>query len=350
MLRKSIIAIDIGTYSIKIIEGDRNINMVQINKAVTIPTPSDTFYNGEIMDNIKIERAISEILKEENIKTKNVAFTLESTDAINREIVLPRVKPQDLVQMVGFEVEQYLPVELDKYILQYKIINEFEEGNMKKVTVLVVALPKSISEGYLNLSKNMGLTPCYLDTHFNALHKLLTPKILVNDSYSLEDQTIAAIDLGHQFINITIINRGQLEFSRLLNNGGKDIDTNIADMLNLSLEEAEIRKREIKNINNDTENDLIVLIGIAEEVIMGWLEEIQKIFMYYTSRKANNVIDSIYIYGGGSNIGGISTYIREFFDIPVLKINSLNNVKSNSNLEGSSVLNYINAAGAIIRK
>ncbi len=351
LLEKNIIAIDIGTYSIKIVEGSHNVNTVQINKMVTVPTPADTFYNGEITDRKKIEQIIAETLIRENIKTKNVAFTLESTEAISREIVLPWAKPQELEQIIGFEVEQYLPIEMDKYILQYKIIDEFEEEGVKKVTVLVVALPMEISKNYLDLGKNAGLTPYYLDIHSNTVHKLLLPKTVINDSYPLEEQTIAAIDLGHQFINVTVINKGLFEFSRLLNKGGKDIDTNMAHLLNLSLEEAEIKKREIKNINHDTEQDTsVTLVSIIEETILNWLDEIQKVFMYYTSRSTENVIDSICIYGGSSNIEGIPTYIQEFFNMPTFKIDNLSNVKFDNNLEEASMSSYVNAIGAIIRR
>ncbi|MGB4313198.1 MAG: type IV pilus assembly protein PilM [Natronincolaceae bacterium] len=351
LLEKNIIAIDIGTYSIKIVEGSHNVNTVQINKMVTVPTPADTFYNGEITDRKKIEQIIAETLIRENIKAKNAAFTLESTEAISREIVLPWAKPRELEQIIGFEVEQYLPIEMDKYILQYKIIDEFEEEGVKKVTVLVVALPMEISKNYLDLGKNAGLTPYYLDIHSNTVHKLLLPKTVVNDSYPLEEQTIAAIDLGHQFINVTVINKGLFEFSRLLNKGGRDIDIGISGLFNLSLEEAETRKKEIKNINRDTEQDSsAMLITIVEETVLNWLDEIQKVFMYYTSRSTDNVIDSICIYGGSSDIEGISTYIQEFFNMPTFRINSLSNIKFNNNPEGASVSNYINAIGAIIRR
>ncbi len=351
LLEKNIVAIDIGTYSIKVVEGSCNINTVLVDKAITIPTPSDTFYDGEIKDRTRIEQVINEALKRENIRTKKAAFTLESTDAISREIVLPWTKQQELEQIIRFEAEQQLPIEIEKYILQYKIMGEFEEDGIKKVTVLVVALPKALSETYLDLGKNVGLTPHYLDIHSNSIHKLLHPKITINDSYPLEDQTIAAIDLGHQFINITIIDKGQFKFSRLLKSGGQDIDINISNLFTISLEEAENKKKEIKDISYDTEQiDPSSSTSVVKETITGWLEDIQKIFRYYTSRSTENVIDSICVYGGGSNIEGISTYIQDFFNMPAFKINSLNNVKFDKNSEEVSISNYINAIGSIIRR
>lgn len=349
---KSILSIDIGSQNIKIVEGVYSAGKVTVNKAVTIPTPSDSFYDGQFTDKEKLEQTISSIIRKEGIKTKNISFTLESTDTISREIVLPLAKPQELEQIIGFEVDQYLPIEIDRYVLQHKIIGEFEEDEVKKVNILVVALPKSIAENYLDLGTNMGLLPHFLDTHSNAIHKLLPAKVSVNDSYPLEGQTIAAIDLGHQFINLTIINKGQFEFSRLLNKGGKDIDTNIANLFNLTLEEASAKKLEVKNINHDIDEDTSanMLTGIVKETIIDWLDEIQRIFRYYTSRTTGNAIDTICIYGGSSNIEGIGAYIQEFFNVPTFKIDGLNNVKLNTKTEDGSISSYINAIGAIMRR
>ena len=348
---KTKLSIDIGSQNIKIVEGKYVGGRVQINKIMAVPTPSDAFYNGQIIDKEKLREAIGVILKKEDIKTKNVAFTLESMDAISREITLPWAKSWELEQIIGFEAEQYLPIEIDKYILQYKTISEFEEEGVKKVVILIVALPKVIGENYLDLGKSVGLAPHYLDTHSNAIHKLLSPGTVVNGSYPLEGQTIAVIDLGHRFINITVINKGQFEFNRLLNNGGRDIDTSMTDLFDLSLEEAVAKKTEIKNINYDMgQGTSTTLIGITRRTVLDWLDEIQKIFRYYTSRSTGNVIDSICIYGGSSNIGGISTYIQEFFNIPTLKLNSLDNIKFDNNLEEVGVSSYINAIGAIIRR
>lgn len=348
---KPMLSIDIGSQNIKIVEGKYAAGKVSISKTVTVPTPPETFYNGEIIDRARIELAINEVLKKESIRAKSVAFTLESTEAISREIVLPWAKPQELGQIIKFEAEQYLPIEMEKYILQHKIMSEFEEEGIKKITVLVVALPKVMGEDYLDLGRNTGLLPHYLDIHSNSIHKLLHPKAVVNDSYPLEKQTIAAIDLGHQFINITIIDKGQFKFSRLLNIGGKDIDINISNLLNISSEEAEAKKKEIKNISHSAEqNDPIKIEYTVKETITTWLEDIQKVFRYHTSRSTDNVIDSICIYGGSSHIEGISTYIQEFFNTPTFKINGLNNVKFDNSSKEISISNYINAIGSIIRR
>ena len=351
LIEKNIVAMDIGASTIKIIEGRCNLNTIQIYKMIQISTPSDSFYDGQIINKEKIKESISTIFKKENIKAKMLAFTLESTNIINREFILPWTKPQELKQIIGFEAEQYLPIEMDKYILQYKILDEFIEDDIKRINALLVALPKVIIENYLTLAQELELTPGYLDIHSNSVYKLLSLNTIINGSYALEDRTVAVIDIGYRFINITIINKGQFKFNRLLNNGWMDFDINIGNQFNRSLSEVEKKKIEKRNMNHASDPKCgSMLANEVKDTVSAWLNEIEKIFRYYTSRSTGNTIDNIYIYGGSSNMDGISNYIQEFFNIPTSKISSLANVKLNNDLEGTDISSYMNAIGSLIRR
>ena len=78
--------------------------------------------------------------------------------------------------------------------------------------------------------------------------------------------------------------------------------------------------------------------------------EIERIFKFYLSKSVGNKIDKIYLYGGTSNIKGIEKYVKDKFNMPVKKIDKLNNVDFTSKeLKELSMDRYLNAIGAIIR-
>ena len=58
LLKKNMVAIDIGSYSIKIVEGSCNMNSVQIDRVTTVPTPSDAFYDGKFADANKDRKSV----------------------------------------------------------------------------------------------------------------------------------------------------------------------------------------------------------------------------------------------------------------------------------------------------
>src|SRR5690606_18969774 len=120
--------------------------------------------------------------------------------------------------------------------------------------------------------------------------------VSINNQPQYQDQTIAVIDLGYDNINVNIISNNISKFNRLLTVGGKEIDLNIANNFNFSLEEAEKVKLEQSTFEEESASPLYFSI---EELINGcvynWLEEIQRIFKFYTSRSPENRIDRIYL-------------------------------------------------------
>lgn len=349
LFSKNILSIDIGSYDIKMVVGKYTNNTVIINDAVSLRTPPNTIQDGQIIDMLKLKDSINNVLKEQKFKVKKVIFTLESTSIITRELILPYVKAQSFEQMLEYEIQQQFPMALGEYVIQYKKLEDIHEGDVKKIRILTAVFPKMIVENYLELAKQLNLRPFALDSHSNSISKLfdINTKIneeithLAKDKTYRDPKTIAIIDLGYENININIIDNGIPRFSRLLKIDGKDIDINIANTFNLSLDKAEEEKKKNKNE---------ILKDIIETSVDGWLEEMQRIFKFYTSRKPGNKIDKIYILGGHANLIGISQYIDEYFNISVEQIEKISNIKIGNSKINFDIKLYLNATGAIIRK
>lgn len=352
MFSNKVVSIDIGSYSTKIIVGKLQNKTVLVEKAFTFETPTGTFEDGVILDLDKIKQVINTYLNKEKINVKKAICTVESTSTITRELELPYVQSQEIDSMIRFEIEQYLPIMFDEYVVEYRLLEKFNEDEVKKIRVLVAALFKNISEKYFNLVKGLKLKPISLDIHSNAISKLFDKKTKINDeNYSL-DKTVAFIDLGHSYINVIIIEKGMLRFNRMIPLGGKDINISIANSYNLSFEEADINKKEHGNL--ELTNHALAYPTMINELIQsnvdGWIREIQRIFQYYTSRSIGNTINEIYLFGGSSNIKGLIDYMKASFNIPTFKLEKISNIKFSKNLKDTNIEQYLNAIAAIIRR
>jgi type IV pilus assembly protein PilM len=352
LFNNKVISIDIGNKNIKMVLGKQNKNNILVEKAVVIETPHNSYKDGNILNIENLKSVINKYIKSENIKTKKVICTVQSTSIINREIILPVAKKeQEMDTMVRFEIEQYLPIIFDDYVIEYKILETFVEEDIKKGRITVVALPKTIAEDYLKLIKDLNLTPVALDMNSNAVSKLYESKVTINDENSSLDKTVAVIDIGHTQINLNMIFNGVLEFSRVIPIGSNEIDTNIANMLNVSLQEAEKRKIENSNLNN--KNDLIsleMLNDIVKDSANNYMEEIRRLFRYYKNIKRENTIEQIHLHGAGSEIKGLEDYLKKELNIPVVKIEKMSNVKLGKETQDIKLNQYLNCIGSIIRK
>jgi type IV pilus assembly protein PilM len=353
MFNRNILAIDIGSKNIKMVVGRKQGSGVLVDKGFLLPTPLYSFNDGTIQDIDSVKGVILNKLSSESIKVKNAVCTVNSTSAITREVELPYTKNEEEIdKMVRFELEQYLPVMLSDYVIDYKKVEDFTEENIKKTRFMVIALPKIIVEGYLELLKGIKLTPLALDISSNSVSKLFVKGVNINGENYSSNKTVAVIDMGYNYLNINIISNGTSQFSRIINLGGKDIDINIANHFNISLEDAEKKKTEDCNIDISIEdsNAKKMLSEIVMNSVDSWLQEIERLFKYYITRTTGNRIDEIYIYGGTSKLKGICNYIEERLSIPVSNIDSIGTVKTTKNVNSLDLSIYLNAVGSIIRK
>ncbi len=350
MFNKNIISIDIGTSTIKLVVGNYKSNKINILHMDSLTTPLNSINDGQIIDLDKIKNLLKKSI--DSIKTKKLVFTLDSTAIITRELVLPYAKNEELEKMLSFEIGQYFPIDLDEYIIQSKKLGDFEEDGVKKSRILVAALPKLIVKTYLELANLLGLKPIALDVHFNGIAKLFENNFNINEDPKNEDQTIAIIDLGYENINVNIIDKNILRFNRLLTVGGREIDLNIANKFNFSLEEAEKVKLEQGRFQDEDATPLYLAIeDVIQESIDNWLEEIQRLFKFYTSRSPGNRIDKIYLYGGHSNLKNINRNFELFFDIPTEAIRDISYIDiKNNQMKDISITTFINTISSLIRK
>ncbi|WP_313569048.1 type IV pilus biogenesis protein PilM [Acetoanaerobium noterae] len=319
------LSIDIGSSYIKFAVGQKMGRRLKVDKTFKARLPAGVYENGHMHNIQEMKSIIQGALNANSVKLKDVICTLESTDAIKRELVVPAVAPEDLSEMVSYEIGQYLPIDINSYVLQYKIVREFEEENVKKYELLVAALPKEIVHNIYSMLIEMGLDPYALDIHSNAVDKIAAEYELFNEA-SIKENTVAFLDLGHENINVIIVEKGQYKFNRLIKNGTRDFEQLTTEF-------------EFKTIDE---------ISQHLDVVDRWIEEIDKVFKYYTSRSVDNTIDKIFIYGGISVMEGLDTYIHERVNIPVELIKSIDNVEIVAGNE-YTLAQSLNAISAIIR-
>ena len=72
---KQVLAIDIGTHSIKIVEGKFEKNSINIDRLIKAETPQGVISDGRIVNEYIVIDSLKKIIAQNQIKTKNVIFT-----------------------------------------------------------------------------------------------------------------------------------------------------------------------------------------------------------------------------------------------------------------------------------
>lgn len=242
-----VLSLDFGSGVINGVFGKVEGRKIIVKNIFKGETEKGWYQDGRI-DNPEVGKLnITDILKKNKIKNTNTKTicTIDSMDIIKREIVIPSVDEKDILSLVSYEIEQYLPIDINSYVIQYSVLDEFIENNAKKLQLLVVAMPKSMAEGLFHLVHGCQMTPYALDVHFNSLEKLIKMEISSGeDGKQNWEKNIALIDFGIQKTNVMLFSNGKYVFNSIIDYGGSVLHDIVKNKCN------QADKLELEEIHN----------------------------------------------------------------------------------------------------
>lgn len=343
-----LVSLDIGSSDIKIVEGQVKGGKLKVYNMRKIKSPEDIIQDGELFNEESILLKLKEEMKTSRVRTKNIALVSSSSTIISREIIVPYVENnEELKTLVNYEIEQFLAINLNNYVIQFMRLEEVMVDEVRKQKIFTIIYPKNLIESYRNLAEKLLLNPYALDISNNSIRKLSSIADIYNVDLINKEESILYLDLGYKSVDLSIVNNNKLEFIRVMPIGGIEIDRFIADFNGISMEEAEeIKKTQVEVGKHRKENQLND--GVVE-VIEGWLEDLNRIIQFYTNKSNGKKISHIYLYGGTSKLRGIDEYIALKTGIDTTKIITANNIEFSKNVNTTTIEEYVNALGALVR-
>ncbi len=343
---RKVLSIDFGSKEIKVIEGKYSKNNIQISKAITIPVESHFYKDGEILDQDMLSTLLKVSLKENKASTDLAYGIINSSNIITREITIPKVPEKEISSIIGYQLGDYLPVDPEDYVVNHLILESKLEDEVEKLDILLIGVPKDMVLSHLELMKASGLKPQILDYQGNAMAKLLNFNGLVNDFYNTRDLVIASIDIGHNSSKLTIIKNGNIQVTRVVDIGTEAIYENLSSVFDYSWEDMEQKIIGIEDVSvsKDEFTDDNRLLNIVRTTLTNLMEKIEMVFRYYLTREMGNNINFILLQGGLSNINGVDNLFSNYFNIPSVKLLTLDKIECAEDLS-----KFSNAIGGLIR-
>lgn len=304
-----VLCIEIGNRMTHVVETDFKVKEPKIYKSFSFQTPDNLFKEETLADVLPFKERLDAGLEEHKIKTRKAVFVLASSRIASRDVVIPHVKENRIRTLLYANSAEYFPVDLEKYQLSYRLLDEVEEEGEQKYKLMVLAVPNEMIDAYKSLAKVCLLTLVDLDYIGNAATQLLE-KNIKNDLY-------AAVRLEEDTTMITIVRENKIELQRTFPYGiadviqavqksghfGEDIDfyETLEKMRKenvLTLEEEEIREDITESFRAITGN-------------------VSRVMNFYSSNHAGAEMENVVLYGIGADICGMEQYLSEELSLPV---------------------------------
>lgn len=341
-----IVSLDFGSDSIKGVEGKYSKKGLLIDKCFTIELPKELYSDGEIKDLDQMTYLMRAGLSEYGIGQDDAHCVVNSSTVVMREVTLPKVTPEEIQAIINYQLEDYIPINAEDYIVKYISLGSRVEEGIEKLLLMLVGIPRTMIQSHLTLLKNVNLKPAVMDYHGNAIAKLLASGGTINETYS-PGNTVACIDIGAKSTSLSIVENGLIRVAREIEIGFDYFVEQIGKKLP-ELEEDAIAEMiaGIEDISKKSslEGDQAIVLETLRDNLYEMYDKLEMIFRYYKTREVSNEINLILIYGGFSRINGLDKMIREFFGIDSIKLKSMEKVKLQGDLG-----QYANAIGGLVR-
>ncbi|MDB8552494.1 type IV pilus assembly protein PilM [Turicibacter sanguinis] len=342
---KPVVSFDFGSESIKVVEGRYIREQLQVTNCFSVETPLGAIEDGRIVNVSLLVTALSKELSDHGVKAKDAIGCLNSTQIINRELLIPVVAPDEMETVVRYEIQQFLPINLSDYLIQYVILGEVEVMGEKRLKLNVITFPEKMARSYYDLLKELGFKPYALDVSYNAISKLATYSDLLEQVTTAEG-TVAFVDMGAQSIDLNIFTDENIQFTRLIKSGGAIIDEKLNQLPDMSIKSAVSLKQEadLREIGSSHLVQRAIILSIDE-----MLYELERVLQFYRNKAVGNTIDHVYLLGGLSHLKGLETYMANRLNTPVSKLKDISLTDVNQALTLDVLGDYANALGAMIR-
>ena len=168
-----VLSIKIGGTMTRVCLMDYRSKNPRIYQSFSMRTPEDVVADGVLQGDIKsFASTLRNLIIEKNMRTKYVVFTVQSTKIATREVKLPFVKANRIGAMVAANAADYFPIDLTNYQISHNIIGTEEDEQGKRYKIQVLAAPKSMFDGYVQLAELCDLEIVAVDYAGNSVYQV----------------------------------------------------------------------------------------------------------------------------------------------------------------------------------
>jgi type IV pilus assembly protein PilM len=314
---KSVVGLDIGSSSIKLVElKERKSGEFSLQRVGVEPLSQEAIVDGSIMDSSLVVDAITKLTAETGTRNQNFATSVAGHSVIVKKIQIPAMSQEELAESIQWEAEQYIPFDINDVRLDYLVLSD---GGMAhdSMDVLLVAVKRDKVNDYVSVINQSGKTASVVDIDAFALQNAYEVNYDLSPS-----KTVALVNLGATVTTINVLARGQTIFWRDLSLGGNDFTEALQREYGLTYELAERAKRGEAVEGCTSEEASTVLDAVSREVAA----EVQKTFDFFAATASEDSVSQLLMAGGAALTPHLKDVLQEHFGVPTEFLNPLRRI------------------------
>ena len=228
-MAQTIIGLDIGSYSVKVAFLTASFRSVSWTGFREFVIPRAQREHPEAV----AAEVLTELAKDPKTRDAFVVSALPGDQVMTRFVSFPFSDPKRIDAVLGFELENRLPLSVSTMSYTFQVVGDTAEG---KTEVFAAACKRTSVRAFIDALSGAGLDPriITLDTasYLNLYDQLV------------KEGTVAFVDVGHRATKVCIVQNGRLCIARAIGRGGLAVTRALQQTLGADFESAEAAKHD----------------------------------------------------------------------------------------------------------
>ena len=293
--QRSILGLDIGTYSVKAVELTGDGDDVQVTGVgwERIPSPD------------MVGDTIHAVIANNNLSARRVVTSVSGRSVIVRHVTMMPMEPEELQQAVRYEADKYIPYDVEDVQLDCQQLGPADESG-SQVRVLLVAAKRQLIDEHVSVLQDLKLKPKAIDVDLFALANAFE---LCNMRAELasEGEAVALVDIGASKTSICIM-KGTAEcFTREVYTAGNAMTDAVAKRFGES-------PTSVEGMKEDPGEAMASMADAMLPVIDDLGSEVRLSFDYYENQ-FEQTVSRVYLSGGTIMFPGLVESLGNVFEL-----------------------------------
>ena len=306
------IGVDLGTSTVKMVQlrqtGEEYKLLAASSEAIPRLPQTDLTQRLDFLSG-----AIRTAIKTGAFVGRQCVLSIPSEATFVHHIKVPNVPAGGFHAALLHELQGKLPYPIEEGVVRHLVAGKVGgEGGDAKQEVIVISASRALIEAYLAMSRRASLDvlginvePCAIIECFARLFSRASDA----------ERTILFIDMGAASTQVVFSHGEKLVFARNLSTGGDDLDSAVAEGVDIPLEQARDLRRDLSKHSKDglAENELYDLLDAP---LNGMAGELVKCLRYYESVFRNRPVERAIFLGGQAHDKRLCQLLAKRLNLP----------------------------------
>jgi type IV pilus assembly protein PilM len=321
--QKPLIGIDLGSSRLKMAQLAQGPSGLELIAAAAADVPPQAWRDAASRLSFQ-GRQIRSLLKSCPFAGRRGILSLPASSVFLQPIRIPMVQAREVDGAIRVELDGKLPFPVQEAVIRHVLAGTVY-GEGEKLEVIVVAARRSELQQYLDMAGQSGLDVAGIDVEACAVVECFARFFRrISDTNRLT----LFIDIGSSSTQVVLSQGHKMIFARNLPLGGTTLDAEVASLLKISLQQAQVVR--MKVLSEDAPQDAAKdLFRLLDAKIAEMSQEIIHCLRYCEASFRNEGIERVIFVGGQAHNKRLCQCIAEKLNLPAQVGDPMAGVKRN---------------------